>query len=104
MFRESDIDDLTGLSGSGLAFPALLAAAMTRDALSNGLQEGVARRAVKGVRVGSGRLLEADGADRGETVINILAYRGTTAAAINAAVGADLAAAPERASRTAQRA
>ncbi|MFT4184050.1 MAG: NAD(P)-binding domain-containing protein, partial [Rhizobium sp.] len=35
--RESDIDYLTGLTGSGPAFPALLAAAIMKDAVGHGL-------------------------------------------------------------------
>lgn len=41
--RESDIDYLTGLTGSGPAFPALLGAAMMRDAVARGLTAEVAR-------------------------------------------------------------
>jgi len=55
---ESDIDYLTGLTGSGPAFPSLLATAMIEDALRRGISKDVASRAVKAVLVGTGRLLE----------------------------------------------
>ncbi|ACI58146.1 Pyrroline-5-carboxylate reductase (plasmid) [Rhizobium leguminosarum bv. trifolii WSM2304] len=79
---ESDIDYLTGLSGSGPAFPALLAAAMMRDAVARGLPAEIARRAVNTVISGAGRLLERHDESPGEVVQTFLDYRGTTAAAI----------------------
>ncbi|MBZ9675769.1 pyrroline-5-carboxylate reductase family protein [Mesorhizobium sp. ES1-1] len=79
---ERDIDYLTGLTGSGPAFPALLAHAMMRDAVAFGLAPEIARRAVNTVLTGSGRLLEARDASPAETVHAFLDYRGTTAAAI----------------------
>jgi pyrroline-5-carboxylate reductase len=79
---ERDIDYLTGLTGSGPAFPALLADAMMRDAMRFGLSPQVARRAVNTVLTGTGRLLELKDASPAETVEAFLDYRGTTAAAI----------------------
>jgi len=81
---EGELDYLTGLSGSGPAFPALLAAAMMRDAVSRGLRPDVAQRAVNAVLVGAGRLLEKNSQSPEATVETFLAYRGTTAAAIEA--------------------
>ncbi|RUM22135.1 pyrroline-5-carboxylate reductase [Rhizobium vallis] len=80
--RESDIDYLTGLSGSGPAFPALLAAAMMRDAVAHGLPAEVARRAVNTVISGAGRLLERRDECPDDVVQAFLDYRGTTATAI----------------------
>lgn len=79
---ERDIDYLTGLTGSGPAFPALLAEAMMRDAVAFGLSPEVARRAVNTVLTGTGRLLELNNASPADTVAAFLGYRGTTAAAI----------------------
>lgn len=79
---ERDIDYLTGLTGSGPAFPALLANAMMRDAVAFGLSPQVAHRAVNTVLVGTGRLLELHDTSPVETVEAFLDYRGTTAAAI----------------------
>jgi pyrroline-5-carboxylate reductase len=81
---ERDIDYLTGLAGSGPAFPALLADAMMRDAVAFGLSPEVARRAVNTVLAGTGRLLELRDASPADTVEAFLDYRGTTAAAIEA--------------------
>lgn len=81
---ENDIDYLTGLSGSGPAFPALLADAMMRDAVARGINPDVARRAVTAVLVGSGRLFEKNGECPADTVEAFVSYRGTTAAAIEA--------------------
>ncbi|MFO1141172.1 MAG: pyrroline-5-carboxylate reductase dimerization domain-containing protein [Amaricoccus sp.] len=99
--READIDYLTGHSGTGPAYPALLAAAMTRDAVAHGIPEEVARRAALGILIGTGRLFEKTGEDPADTVAAFVDYRGVTAAAIeamraagfDAIVGAGLAAA-----------
>lgn len=90
---EADMDYLTGLSGSGPAFPALLANAMMQNALEHGLGPEVARRAVAAVLIGTGRLLERHGESPVETVKTFLRYQGTTAAAIEAmrAAGFDAA-------------
>lgn len=82
MRTEAEIDYLTGLTGSGPAFPALLAAAMMADAIAHGLDRDVARRAVNTLLVGAGRLLEQKDDCPDETVKTFLDYRGTTAAAI----------------------
>ncbi|MCA1406757.1 NAD(P)-binding domain-containing protein [Ensifer sp. IC3342] len=101
---ESDIDYLTGLSGSGPAFPALLAAAMMNDAVARGLKPEIARRAVTTVLIGAGRLLERRHECPTDTVEAFVSYRGTTAAAIetmraagfDAAVAGGLAAALQK--------
>ena len=79
---EAQIDYLTGLSGSGPAFPALLAAAMMSDAIAHGLPANIARRAVNTVMAGAGRLLERRDECPNDVVQTFLGYRGTTAAAI----------------------
>ncbi|WP_087001994.1 pyrroline-5-carboxylate reductase family protein [Rhizobium sullae] len=81
---ESDIDYLTGLSGSGPAFPALFGAAMMKDAVHHGLSTDIARRAVNTVLIGAGALLEHRDDCPNNIVNSFLDYRGTTAAAIEA--------------------
>lgn len=90
---EAEIDYLTGLTGSGPAFPALLAEAMMADAIAHGLPREVAKRAVNTLLVGAGRLLEQRDDCPAETVQTFLDYRGTTAAAIEEmrAAGFDIA-------------
>ena len=98
---EADLDYLTGLSGSGPAFPALLATAMIKDAVAHGISPEIARRAAAATLVGAGRLLELHAHDPEETVDAFVDYRGAIAAAIAAmraagfesAVGDGLAAA-----------
>ena len=82
--REEDIDYLTGHSGTGPAYPALLAAALIRDAVAHGIPEAVARRAAVGILVGTGRILEKTGENPTDTVAAFVDYRGVTAAAIEA--------------------
>ena len=99
--READIDYMTGHSGTGPAYPALLASAMIRDAVAHGVPAEVARRAAVGILIGTGRILEKTGEDPEETVAAFVDYRGVTAAAIEAmraegfekVIGAGLAAA-----------
>lgn len=77
---EADIDYLTGLTGSGPAFPALLAAAMMDDAIGRGMSPDMARRSVSAVLIGTGKLLEARGENPKDIVQTFLDYRGTAAA------------------------
>ena len=81
---ERQIDYLSGLSGTGPAYPALLAAAMMEDAIASGVPPEIARRAANAVIVGAGRLLERENAAPADTVRTFLAYRGVTAAGIEA--------------------
>jgi pyrroline-5-carboxylate reductase len=90
---ENEIDYLTGLAGSGPAFPALLATAMMRAAAAHGLGPDIARRAATAVLIGAGRLLELRNEDPAETVEMFVNYRGTTAAAIAAMLAAGFEAA-----------
>ena len=71
---------MTGLSGTGPAYPALLAVALIRDAVAHGLPPEVARRAVTALLVGTGRLLEKNGENPEDTVAAFVDYRGVTAA------------------------
>ena len=82
--READIDYLTGLTGSGPAFPALLASAMLSHALAQGLAPDVARRAVTGVVAGAGQLVAEQGEPPDMIVRRFMDYRGTTAAGLRA--------------------
>lgn len=81
---EAEIDYMTGHSGTGPAYPALLAAAMERDAIAHGLPPDVARRAAVALLVGTGRLFEKAGGDPADTVAAFVEYRGVTAAGIEA--------------------
>jgi pyrroline-5-carboxylate reductase len=85
---ERDIDYLTGLTGSGPAFPALLAAAMMDHAVAFGLPPETARKAVNALLVATGRMLERRDEAPRETVDKFLDYRGTTAAGIEAMLDA----------------
>ncbi len=102
--QESHIDYCVGMTGSGAAFPALLAHAMVEHAVSRGLPVGFARRAAQGVLVNASQLL-AESDDPAPIVQAMIDYRGTTAAALQAmidggfktAVGAGLDAASAKA-------
>lgn len=84
---EDQLDYLTGLSGSGPAFPALLASAMLSHAGMRGLPPDVARRAVLGVVCGASRLLAAADASPEQTVQTFIDYEGTTAAGLRRMMG-----------------
>lgn len=103
---ESHIDYCVGMTGSGAAFPALLAEALVAHAVSQGLPENFSRRAAKGVVAGASQLFAAETEDSAQIVRAMIDYRGTTAAALqamldsgfNEAVAAGLEAASARAS------
>ncbi|MCF1708970.1 NAD(P)-binding domain-containing protein [Tabrizicola sp. J26] len=82
---ESQLDYLTALSGSGPAYPALLAQAMLTDALARGLPQWVAERAVEAVICGSAPFLEGRMGSLREILDSFLSYRGVTAAGMAAA-------------------
>lgn len=79
---EDHIDYFTGLSGSGPAFPALLAEAMMADAIDRGIPSEVARRAALQTLIGAGRIFETQETIPTEVVKAFVDYKGTTAAAI----------------------
>lgn len=88
---EAEIDYLTALSGSGPAFPALLADALLSHALAHGLPEPVARRAVEGVVCDASQLIAGPNASPGGIVRAFMDYRGTTDAGLSAMQGAGFA-------------
>jgi len=85
---EDQLHYLSALSGSGAAYPALMARAMLADAMARGLPEPIAQRAVEAVICGSAPLL----AGKLDTLADLLAayhsYRGITAAGLAAAEAA----------------
>ena len=103
----SHIDCLTGLTGSGSAYPALLASALLSHALAHGLP---ARRAVAAAVAGASQLVTEDGEAPDAIVHRFVDDRGTTAAGLQAttdrsfrdAVHAGLSAAEVRALDMAQ--
>lgn len=82
---ESQIDVLTALSGSGSAYPALMASAMLAWARTAGLAESIAHRAVDATVCGGAQLLAGriEGAEG--MVSTYRGYRGVTAAGLDAA-------------------
>lgn len=102
--EEAHVDYCAGLTGAGAAFPALLAEALKSHAVARGLPPEFAVRAAKGVVCGASQLLASPDASAAAIVKEMIDYRGTTAAALEAmlargfaeAVGAGLAAAEER--------
>lgn len=83
--NEDCIDYLGALSGTGPAYPALLATALAHQAVAAGIPEGIARQAAQSVVVGSSQLL----AQRSPQALleALMAYRGVTAAALESLVG-----------------
>ncbi len=81
---EAFLDYFTGLTGSGPAFFANLAAAMERDAVKRGLPPETASRAVKQLLKGAASSLTADQTTMRGLVDTFLEYQGTTAAGLKA--------------------
>lgn len=80
--NEGDIDYFTALTGSGPAFPALLADAMMQHAIEYGLAPELARKAARMVLIGAGGLMEKTDEAPADIVRSFIDYRGTTAAAL----------------------
>ncbi len=80
--RESHIDYCVGLTGSGAAFPALLATALIDHALGQGLPRDFAERAARSVVADASQLLRGANGDPSRIVQEMIDYRGTTGAAL----------------------
>lgn len=81
VFSEADLDYLTALVGTGPGYPALLARALFKNALEQGIDERIARRAVLGVVVRASQLINEERTFE-ELLEALIAYRGVTAAGL----------------------
>jgi pyrroline-5-carboxylate reductase len=82
--EESHIDYCAGLTGSGAAFPALLAEAMIAHAASRGIPRDFAQRAARRVVTGASQLFAGASGDTGAIVKEMIDYKGVVAAALQA--------------------
>jgi pyrroline-5-carboxylate reductase len=85
---EAQLNYLSALSGSGAAYPALMARAMLTDAARRGLPVHVTLRAVEAVICGSNSLLAGRFSNISDLLDTYLSYRGITAAGLCAAEAA----------------
>jgi pyrroline-5-carboxylate reductase len=88
--RESDLDVVTALSGSGPAYFFLLAELMMRAAIDQGLEPQTARQLAVGTLHGAGALANASDGDLARLRQEITSKGGTTEAALSAFAAADL--------------
>lgn len=101
---ESQLDAVTGLSGSGPAYVFLLAEAMTDAGVAAGLDRGVAARLATQTIYGAGKMMVETGTSPTELRAQVTTPAGTTAAGLaafedhgfRAAVGAAVRAATDR--------
>lgn len=101
---ESDLDAVTGVSGSGPAYVFLLAEAMRAAGVEQGLDATTADALTRQTLLGAATLLSESGQDPAVLRANVTSPGGTTAAAINqmqsesleAIVGRGIAAATAR--------
>lgn len=84
--REPDIDYFTGLTGSGFAFPALMARAMIEHAVDNGIAPELADVAVRQLMLGAGTYVSVQRQTAAEIVKEFIDYGGTTAAGLTAMI------------------
>ncbi|MDQ7729509.1 pyrroline-5-carboxylate reductase [Halomonas sp. SpR8] len=80
---ESQIDYLTALSGSGPAFPALLADALIRHAVSRGITPEMAQRSVLQTLLGGSQLMLEERASPSDMIARFQDYGGTTTEGLN---------------------
>lgn len=84
--REPDIDYFTGLTGSGFAFPALMARAMIEHAIENGVAPELADVAVRQLMLGAGTYVSVSKESAAEIVKTFVDYGGTTSAGLTAMI------------------
>ena len=81
---ERQIDYYTVLTGSGPAFPALLAQVMIRHDIEFGIAPHKANKAVRMLLTSAATMLESSEETPAEIITRLTNYRGTTAAALEA--------------------
>lgn len=84
--REPDIDYFTGLTGSGFAFPALMARAMIEHAIENSVAPELADVAVRQLMLGAGTYVFESKESAAEIVKVFVDYGGTTSAGLTAMI------------------
>ena len=94
---ESDLDAVTGLSGSGPAYVFRLAEAMAAAGIAQGLDAGTADALARQTLVGAAALLDSSGDDPARLRRNVTTPGGTTAAAMAVLDAADFTGLIERA-------
>ncbi|NBT51089.1 MAG: NADP oxidoreductase [Marivivens sp.] len=82
---ESEIDLMTALSGSGPAYPALMAATMMKFLTDNGVSPDIAARATEATICDAAQLLRGEAQNATEWVKVFIDYAGTTAAGLTTA-------------------
>lgn len=87
---EAELDYFTALTGSGPAFLAAFADAMISDAVTKGIEHGIAERAVRQLFLGGSALMAGSEQTPAEIVQTFLDYAGTTAAGLEAMAAADI--------------
>lgn len=88
---EAEIDYFTALTGSGPAFPALIADAMIRHAVEAGIEPETADIAVRQLFLGAATQMAGLRQTPADIVDLFMEYRGTTAAGLSAMMEADIA-------------
>jgi pyrroline-5-carboxylate reductase len=88
--RESDLDVVTALSGSGPAYFFLLAELMMQAAIGAGLEPEAARQLAVGTLHGAGALARGSDGDLARLRQEVTSRGGTTEAALGAFAAADL--------------
>ena len=99
--RESDLDIVTALSGSGPAYFFLLAELMMQAAVAQGLAPEAARQLAVGTLHGAGALARLSDGDLARLRAEVTSKGGTTQAALDVFAAADLRAIVERAMQAA---
>jgi pyrroline-5-carboxylate reductase len=99
--RESDLDIVTALSGSGPAYFFLLAELMMQAAVDQGLAPEAARQLAVGTLQGAGALARLSDGDLGRLRAQVTSKGGTTEAALSVFAAADLRGIVERAMQAA---
>jgi len=79
---ESQMDAVTGLSGSGPAYVFHLIETMAAAGVAQGLPANLAMRLAKATVAGAGALAEQSSEDPGQLRVNVTSPQGTTAAAL----------------------
>lgn len=95
--KESDLDTVTAVSGSGPAYFFLLMELLEAAAIAEGLPPAVARQLAAGTATGAARLAAESGDDPATLRAQVTSKGGTTAAALAVFESADLRAIVARA-------